>query len=499
MTDSQTIVVSDIKQCLNCGNCIDACKRRHKDVSRFARERSAIIGSNLIPNLCKICMNPKCIEACRRHGIERDNEGHIVITDNCIGCGLCMRACPYGAIHFSSKQELELSFIASIFSSLWQQKASEAEKNNEDDSSGKKRQPRVAVKCDGCAGYSNRACVNNCPAGALKVMTIKGFISKNKRSIGIQLRELLKYSFEGERPQAKEETAEDGVPCQDTRLDKKLIFRILWVSLVVITAGCLYIIYRPYMFIPDKISDLNMAAYSSLKPSGMIGHALGIAGTVFMFLSYTLYVLRKKVKSFESLGPLSFWLEIHVFLGILGCILIMFHSTFTIRESVTFWIMILVVISGIFGKVLFSYCFCGISTIYQYSHEIDRLIEKDLRNVSYSSPVIKRVMDLKSPGFPSTAGLMVTFRRWKFVKKETSCLVDLVNEEYDNDQQGEVCKWADQLIKRLGEIHSTAILNLCLSLLSKWRLVHKFSSYVLFIVVLAHVLVTAYWGYKWIL
>jgi len=499
MTDSQTIVVSDIKQCLNCGNCIAACKRRHKDVSRFARERSAIIGSNLIPNLCKICRNPKCIEVCTRHGIERDDEGHIIITDNCIGCGLCMRACPYGAIHFSSKQEYESSLVDDIFSFIRPQKAIETEKNNKDGSTGKKRQPRVVVKCDGCAGYSNRACVNNCPAGALQVMTIKGFISRNKRSISVQLRELLKYSFEGERPEARGETAEDRVPCQDTHNNKRFIFRIIWISLVFITACYLYLIYRPYMFIPDKVSDINMAAYLRLKPSGIIGHALGVVGTVFMFLSYALFALRKKIERLESLGPLSVWLEIHVFLGILGSVFIIFHSAFALKGSVTFWIMIMVVISGFFGKVLFSYCFLGISTIYQYSHEIDRLIEKDLRNISHISPVIKRVMDLKSPGFPSTAGLIATFQQWRFVKKETSCLVDLVNEKYDNDQQGELCKWADQLIKRLREIHSTATLNLCLSILSKWKLVHKISSYLLFIVILAHVLVTAYWGYKWIL
>lgn len=116
MIDSQTIVVSDIKQCLNCGNCISACKRRHKDVSRHVRDRSAILGISLIPNLCKICRNPKCIETCNRHGVERDEEGHIVVTENCVGCGLCMRACPYSAILLFSKQEQEISLLDRITS-----------------------------------------------------------------------------------------------------------------------------------------------------------------------------------------------------------------------------------------------------------------------------------------------------------------------------------------------------------------------------------------------
>ncbi|MGA1824466.1 MAG: 4Fe-4S dicluster domain-containing protein, partial [bacterium] len=83
----EEIVISDIKQCLNCGNCIAACERRHKDISRHRREGSALIGISLVPNLCRICRDPKCMQACNRNGLERDKEGHVVVTDNCVGCG----------------------------------------------------------------------------------------------------------------------------------------------------------------------------------------------------------------------------------------------------------------------------------------------------------------------------------------------------------------------------------------------------------------------------
>jgi NADH-quinone oxidoreductase subunit E len=99
------IVVCNINNCLNCGNCVAACQRRHKDVSRHRRAGSSFIGISLFPNLCRICKDPKCIKACNRNGIEKDIEGHIVVTDNCVGCGMCIRACPYNAILLFSGEE----------------------------------------------------------------------------------------------------------------------------------------------------------------------------------------------------------------------------------------------------------------------------------------------------------------------------------------------------------------------------------------------------------
>lgn len=120
MIDIKSMVVCDIKHCLNCGNCITACERRHKDVSRHVRAGSALIGISLIPNLCKICKEPRCIEACNRNGIEKDEEGHIVITDNCVGCGLCARACPYNSILLFSGQEQGFSLVEKMLSFLKQ-------------------------------------------------------------------------------------------------------------------------------------------------------------------------------------------------------------------------------------------------------------------------------------------------------------------------------------------------------------------------------------------
>ena len=108
------IVICDLTNCLNCGNCIIACERRHKDISRHTRAISTIIGISLFPNLCMVCNDPKCIEVCNHEGMARDEHGHIIVTDNCIGCGLCMRVCPYNAILFFPGQDRRSSFMDKV-------------------------------------------------------------------------------------------------------------------------------------------------------------------------------------------------------------------------------------------------------------------------------------------------------------------------------------------------------------------------------------------------
>lgn len=280
-----------------------------------------------------------------------------------------------------------------------------------------------------------------------------------------------------------------------------LIFRITWICLSVFSAWFLYSMYKHYVFTPGQFRNLNTALHLKLKPSGTVGHILGILGSICMFFSYALYVLRKKIEWLECLGSLSMWLDIHIFFGILGVVFTIFHSALFLSGiiAVGFWIMIIVLISGIFGRLLFSYCFCGISILHDFLHKIDHFIEKDLKKASQSSPIIKKTINLKSPGFPGSSGLIAIFLQWRSIKKETDYLLDLLNEKYDDYQDKELCKWADPLIKRLKEIRSTAILNLSLSILSKWRIIHKVTSYLLFFIVLAHVWVTLYWGYRWIL
>ena len=282
-----------------------------------------------------------------------------------------------------------------------------------------------------------------------------------------------------------------------------IVFRIIWILFVVFISFFLYSKYKPYISVPEFARHIS-PMHLSLKPSGSIGHALGFIGSIMMLLCYVLYYFRKKFECFDSLGSLSLWLEIHIFLGILGPILILFHTSFKFHGILgfAFWCMIIVVISGIFGRVFFGYSFFNISKKYELLHTIDLFIEKDLRDASVISPVIKNVIGLKPPGFPTNNGVIATFKEWRYLKRETNRIFAELDERYGvvgAPDYDELERWATDLVERLREIGTVSTLNLYLSILNKWVIIHKVFSYILFFIMFMHVIISLYWGYSWIL
>ena len=94
--------------------------------------------------------------------------------------------------------------------------------------------------------------------------------------------------------------------------------------------------------------------YWQWKAGGTIGHPLGIVGSALMVLMLG-YSLRKRVAVLRRLGPLSRWLDVHIYLGVFGPLLVVLHRTFKVHGLValSFWSMVLVALSGVLGRYLY--------------------------------------------------------------------------------------------------------------------------------------------------
>jgi hypothetical protein len=92
------------------------------------------------------------------------------------------------------------------------------------------------------------------------------------------------------------------------------------------------------------------------KPGDDLGFNLGLVGGLMM-LSLLFYSMRKRFGFMKGLGLLPKWFKWHMISGILGPVLIMFHSTFiihSINAGVAMISMLLVGGSGVFGRFFYT-------------------------------------------------------------------------------------------------------------------------------------------------
>ncbi len=92
-----------------------------------------------------------------------------------------------------------------------------------------------------------------------------------------------------------------------------------------------------------------------LKPSGILGHGIGIIGSLFIIIGVFSYMARKRYRFLSRLGLLKHWLEFHIFLCTLGPILVLFHTAFKFGGivAVSFWSMVAVFLSGVIGRFIY--------------------------------------------------------------------------------------------------------------------------------------------------
>ena len=138
----------DMTTCVGCHACQIACRDRNAlyNVGEIFRKVDTYEGGKF-PNpwmyplsiACNHCANPACVANCPTGAMYKDEETGLVLHDDelCIGCGMCVQACPYGEPILMEKD-------------------------------GKK----VSAKCDGCYTLVkqglNPACVDACGMRALK-------------------------------------------------------------------------------------------------------------------------------------------------------------------------------------------------------------------------------------------------------------------------------------------------------------------------------------------
>jgi len=274
---------------------------------------------------------------------------------------------------------------------------------------------------------------------------------------------------------------------------------VLWaVVLVALLLGAAaYLMWRGHEFYGlDLERRLDHPDQELLAPGKPIGHGYGVVGTLLM-LTNLFYLVRRKWARLP-LGSMRAWLNLHVTTGLVGGVLVVFHSAFQLRSPIattTMLALFAVLLTGIFGRYLYS-----------MTPRPDReRFESHMRVFDSVGPNMGQVIRARlaavppsQPRRPSLLSLLLTVPAWVREAEARRQVVLHTAAEYELAHLTEVrllgAKVAESAEIAAAEVRATA----ADALLRSWRSVHRFAALLLVVLVVVHIAVAWYLGYRWI-
>lgn len=188
---------------------------------------------------------------------------------------------------------------------------------------------------------------------------------------------------------------------------REKVFRGAWrVSITVLVA---LVLFLAWMVQSGMLYEANSD----------FAYYIGLIGGLLM-LSLLLYPLRKRVAFFERLGSMESWFRFHMVAGIVGPLLVLFHSTFrtgSLNGAAALYAMLLVAISGVMGRFIYRHIHRGLYGKKLTLEDVSGLVTEcaeHIKSVYALQPDIEpRLKAFHDAAFDQSGSVM--FRTWRFL------------------------------------------------------------------------------------
>jgi hypothetical protein len=274
-----------------------------------------------------------------------------------------------------------------------------------------------------------------------------------------------------------------------------------WLTLIILVGLAVYLFWRGHGYYGATLdARFDHPEGRELRAAGTLGHGYGIVGTV-LILTNLLYLVRRRFARF-AVGSLKRWLDVHVIAGLVGALLVAFHSTFELRTRIaatTAASLAVLVATGIVGLYLYRLLpKAGLLPFQARVTEVEQVVP------GFAKRVRQYVGAVRCTTLPANASLfrtLITVPRWTLEARSRRRAVakaaakDPTMTALSKEERGLI----RTLVLELADLAASEVdANAASALMRSWRSLHGFMAILMVLSVAVHVAVAWFYGYRWI-
>jgi hypothetical protein len=282
-----------------------------------------------------------------------------------------------------------------------------------------------------------------------------------------------------------------------------LIYIVVLVTIVFITLITLIYIGTSYYAtgIEERVYHPD---HKLLKPSGYVGHGLGIFGSLSMIIGVALYMARKRYRFLSRIGLLKHWLEFHIFLCTLGPLLVLFHTAYKFGGlvAISFWSMVAVFVSGIIGRFIYLQIphsiegrALSLTEIREMKSDIVSIVKDSSKLDEESYKILADSVKRKAEIYHSSIFVRLYKGYFNDLKTKRSVKALLKKNNLPSSESKKIMKLVINDIKLNRRIEQLETMQ---SFFKYWHVIHLPFALIMLIIMIIHVGVTVLFGYRWI-